>query len=243
MIPLVAVADVVAQSENQQQQSRDERIEALRQERKALTEKLKAETTQKALEQLFASRIEKFAKSKKLSPDNVAHLRVAAKGAIKQHLRAMMAPKVDLPVWAEDFPGYYHRSGPLTFLGNFSRKAALQQPVWVDATDKFRSQSEIKNRQSREQFRLRTYVDLFIVRLDNKLKFTHQQRNALRDLLSSKFGAQWKNYRFAAVEEYWIFYPLSNQVLQLTAEELEPVIGAKRLAKWNPVVESLAERY
>lgn len=219
--------------------TQEERLVVLKEEYTALKKKLQTEKRSKALEKYFATQIEKFAKAKKLSPDQIAHLKVASKGAIKHQLKSSEPSAEELPAWAIDFGENYRPCGELVFLGGFSNSNALQQPIWIAATNQFRSPKEIENRKSREEFKFRVLVDVGIVKLDEALKFSPKQRNGLRELVLARFGDELRRYRFGREEEYFFLHPLTDSFSRLSGKELATVLREKQLAKWPVAVESL----
>ena len=227
----------VAQTAAEQRQARIEKFRILQAEFKQLREQVQADKIQLDLEKVFEKKILHLVAAHKLSGAQADRLRVAAKGAARQHQKAQHVEGIDLPVWAADFSGYYHRSGELVFVGEWKKSLALEQPIWINAMNEVIAPDEMQEQRDRAEFKLRVVIDNCIYQLDGKLKLKLKLklRAAIRELIESGIGKELRSFRCESRRMFC--YPPAHFLSELTDEKLRELLTDQQVEKWPQVME------
>lgn len=227
----------VAQATAETRESRLEKFQVLQAEYKALKKQVQADRLLIGMEKFFEKKILKLVEEHKLSDAQAARLRVAAKGAIKQHLKSQPVDAVDLPPWAMEFADYYRRSGDLVFIGEWKKSLALEQPIWGNTVNEMVAPDAAQEMVERQEFQVRIVIDQCIYRLDARLKLKTEQRAVIRKWVESGIGKDLRNMRCESRQ--MLSYPLAYFLSELTDEKLRTVLNEQQLAKWPQVMESM----
>lgn len=240
LVAVICVATcgaTVAQTLAEQRQVRLQNFQTLRGKYKALKEQVQEDRLLIGLEKIFEKRILKLVEEHKLSDAQAARLRVAAKGAIKQHLKARLVEPSDLPPWAMDFSDYYRRSGDLVFIGEWKKSLALQQPIWVNTVSGMVSPDAAHEMAERQEFQLRVLVDQCLYRLDKRLQLKTKQRAVIREWIESEIGEDLRHMRCESRQ--MLSYPLGYFLSEQTDERLKALLSDRQREKWPQVMETM----